>query len=83
MLVKMDCVVVTSVTAEVLELKAQHINTWRNGKDDMFWLARLIQEVGELSSSLVDNHKHSPEVELRQIAAIAMNWLEYRHYGQS
>ncbi len=82
MLVKMDHVEVTSVIAAVLELKAQHINTWRNGEDDMFWLARLMQEMGELASSLVDDHEHPPETELQQIAAIAMNWIEYRHYGK-
>lgn len=61
----------------VLALKAEHIATWRD-KDDHYWLAGLAEEVLELTSALEGRHTHSPEVELTQIAAIALNWLELR-----
>lgn len=61
----------------VLALKAEHAQTWRD-KNDHFWLAGLVEEVLELTSALEGRHKHAPEVELTQIAAIALNWLELR-----
>lgn len=61
----------------VLALKAEHIQTWRN-KSDTYWLAGLAEEVLELTSALEGRHEHAPEVELMQIAAIALNWLELR-----
>lgn len=62
---------------EVVKLKLKHQRTWRD-KPDWFWLLGLLEEVCELSLSLIGLHRHSPEIELRQIAAIAMNWLEKR-----
>jgi hypothetical protein len=62
---------------EVLELKKKHLKTWRE-KDDLYWTARLMEEVGELASSLVGHHDHSPDWELAQISAICLNWLEKR-----
>ena len=61
----------------VMSLAYNHAETWRD-KDNSYWLARLMQEVGELASSLVGDHDDSPEHELRQIASIALNWLELR-----
>lgn len=61
----------------VLELMEKHSTTWRD-KPDSYWFARLVQEIGELGSSLVGDHPHPPEWELEQIAAIALNWLEKR-----
>lgn len=54
---------------------------WQD-KDDAYWLARLMQEVGELASSLVGDHKDAPEHELLQIASISMNWLAKRYETQ-
>jgi hypothetical protein len=51
---------------------------WQD-KDDFYWLARLMQEVGELGSSLVGDHKDTPEHELLQIATISLNWLARRY----
>ena len=63
----------------VMQLKEEHCqkSTWRD-KPDSYWLARLMEEVGELASSLVGHHQHDPNWELAQISAICMNWLEKR-----
>ena len=61
----------------VAALVEKYSEQWRD-KDDHYWLARLIQEVGELGSSLVGDHEDTPEHELKQIASIAINWLNKR-----
>jgi hypothetical protein len=61
----------------VIQFKRQHQQTWRD-KPDWFWLVGLLREVWELALSLAGLHHHPPEVELRQISAITMNWLEKR-----
>lgn len=66
-----------SVTDRVLQLKQEHAQTWRD-QPESYWLARLMQESGELASSLVGDHDDPPEWELTQIAAICLNWLEMR-----
>lgn len=38
-------------------------------------LVVLLRELGELSNSVYGKHEHSPELELIQIAGIAVNWL--------
>jgi hypothetical protein len=65
----------------VIQFKRKHQQTWRD-KPDWSWFAGLIGEVWELALSLIGLHKHPPEVELRQISAIAMNWLEKRMDGK-
>lgn len=67
-----------SPVENVLALKTQHAHAWREMTED-YWLARLMREVGELSFSLVGGHDDPPEWELTQIAAICLNWLEYRN----
>lgn len=61
----------------VLDLKEQHKATWRD-LPESYWFHRLMQEVEELGLSLANNHKDPPEWELKQIAAICLNWLEMR-----
>ena len=58
-------------------LKREHEQTWRN-RSDWYWLRGLWEEVIELSLSLLGLHRHSPEYELRQIGAIAANWIDKR-----
>ena len=62
---------------EVLDLKKKHVKTWREEPDN-YWVVRLFEEVGELASALVNRHEHTPELELAQISAICLNWLEKR-----
>lgn len=66
---------------EVLELAIKHKQTWRNEPESK-WLMGLVEEVGELAESLLDdplnNHEHVPEHELQQIASICLNWLDMR-----
>ncbi len=80
--VAVRCGVRPPTVLEVLALKDQHKATWRR-RPETFWLARLVAEVGELSLALLGTeptkpHLHTPDSELKQIAAIAMNWLEMR-----
>jgi NTP pyrophosphatase (non-canonical NTP hydrolase) len=62
---------------DVLRLKKKYQLQWRDKPDD-YWLARLMQEVGELASALADDHDDTPEHELAQIASICLNWLDKR-----
>ena len=62
----------------IIKFKREHERTWR-GKPDWYWFVGLIKEVWELGLSLIGLHHHPPEVELRQISAITMNWLEKRN----
>lgn len=62
---------------EVLELRRKYSAKWRD-RDEHYWMERLMQEVGELASALAGDHDDPPEWELKQIAAICINWLEMR-----
>ena len=64
---------------DVLELTQGHIKTWRD-EPQARWLAGLMAEVGELADALHGKHEHSPDWELEQIAAIALNWLDMRDH---
>ena len=59
------------------QLQAEHVETWRD-RDESYWLARFMEEVGELAGALVGNHIGPVEWELAQLAAIALNWLDMR-----
>ena len=61
----------------VVEMSKEKEKLWRD-KDDAYWLCRLLQEMGELSSSLIGDHPDPPELELCQIASICLNWLDKR-----
>lgn len=69
------------VISKIIELQVKHQETWRD-RSESYWLARLMEEIGELAGALVGDHEHSPDWELQQVAAIVMNWLDYRkeHY---
>jgi NTP pyrophosphatase (non-canonical NTP hydrolase) len=55
----------------------KYAHKWKNKNDD-YWCLRLVQEVGELSASLADDHEHTPDYEMTQIAGICINWLAKR-----
>jgi hypothetical protein len=61
----------------VIKLANEHAETWQD-KPDSYWLARLLQEVGELGSALVDDHDDPVEWELLQVASIAINFARKR-----
>ena len=67
----------SNTDSDVLWLKDLHRKTWRD-KPEWRWLLGLLEEVVELTASLVGLHAGPPEWELTQIAAICLNWLEYR-----
>lgn len=50
---------------------------WRRATDE-YWLMRLVEEVGELSSALLERGEDSPDLELAEIASMCINWLHYR-----
>jgi len=60
-----------------LELKQKYADYWRD-KDETWWLARLLQEVGELADTLSGETDDPRALELRQIASICLNWLDMR-----
>jgi hypothetical protein len=62
---------------DVLDLMIEHGETWRD-EPESIWLDGLREEVDELASALNGIHDHTPEHELRQIAAICLNWLDMR-----
>ncbi|MFA5380064.1 MAG: hypothetical protein WC455_30160 [Dehalococcoidia bacterium] len=65
------------VLQAVVELKNQHSETWRD-KPESYWLARLMEEVGEAGAAFANDHDDPLDWELMQIAAICLNWLEMR-----
>jgi hypothetical protein len=66
-----------TIRRSIVSLAVQHKDTWRD-KPESYWFARLVQEVGELGSSLVGDHDDPAEWELKQIATICENWLRLR-----
>lgn len=69
------------VAISVCDLAFFHDKTWRD-QPEMYWLSRLMEEVGELAMALNDRHERDlppdPDLELREIASICINWLEMR-----
>lgn len=61
----------------VLELYEKHRETWAD-KDELYWLARMQEEMGELASALSGRGTDPVELELAEIASIALNWLRRR-----
>jgi NTP pyrophosphatase (non-canonical NTP hydrolase) len=66
-----------TVFNEVRAMQFHHRKHWRD-KPEEYWMARLMQEVGELASALVGDHADSPDLELCEIASICLNWLDMR-----
>ena len=62
---------------EILALKRRYKFYWR-GKPQSYWLARLQEEVAELTLTLDEQHKGPVSLELREIASICLNWLDMR-----
>lgn len=50
-------------------------NTWRD-EPDLFWLAGLVEEVGELAESLMNKDASNARYELIQIGSTVMNWAD-------
>ena len=72
-----DWMDVAEAAHQAYALAIEHIDTWE-GEPESRWLQGLVEEVGELASSLAGRHEHTPDLELLQIAAIAINWLAER-----
>lgn len=59
----------------VFVLKQKYADKWRD-QPQAYWFFRLMEEVGELGASLAGDHKDPPELELKEITSICLNWLE-------
>lgn len=62
---------------DVIVLRRMYAHHWRN-KSDWYWAFALCEEVIELLGALIGIHAGPVEWELKQIAAICINWLELR-----
>lgn len=65
-------------TMSVQEFVEHYKNKWQDESDE-FWLDRLNAEFEELAMALAGAHEHTPELELKEIASIAINWLRKRN----
>ncbi len=54
-----------------------HPRSWKDRRE-WFWWWGFLEEFWELTLSLIGLHKHPPELELLQLAAMASNWIEMR-----
>ena len=72
--------------AKIWNLAEEHRQTWRD-KGKWYWYLGLLEEVAELGLALAGLHKNKHlslrdddvEWELRQIGAIALNWVRFRN----
>jgi len=64
-----------SADKRVLEFRMKYCSQWRE-RGDLYWWWRMMQEVIELTFSLLGLHGDDPKWELAQIASICTNWLE-------
>jgi NTP pyrophosphatase (non-canonical NTP hydrolase) len=65
---------------KVVEERARQDQKWGvQNHGNLFWLAVLMEEVGELAQAIIQQSKTDPadaEKELVQVAAVAVAWLE-------
>jgi len=61
----------------VIDLYEKHRQTWAD-EDEWYWLTRLQEEAGELASAICGRGSDPIDLELREIASIALNWLRRR-----
>ena len=63
---------------KLLKHARKHRDLWEM-KPDAYWLARLQEEVAELTLTLDDQHEGPMTHELRQIATICINWMYWNN----
>jgi hypothetical protein len=61
---------------EVIQHEYKYHGMWWD-KGDWFWFFSLLEEFIELFLSLLRLHRHPPELELKQISAISIGWMDY------
>ncbi len=65
------------VLAEVREERRNQDEMWgEQNHDDTFWLAILMEEVGEASEHTLSDDKEGLREELVQTAAVVVAWIE-------
>ena len=61
--------------AAVVEERIQQNKKWGvQDHDDSYWLAILVEEVGEVAKDMQEGR--DPRLEITQVAAVAVAWLE-------
>ena len=76
-----DCECLDTVTIEVLQLRDENSETWRD-KPEEFWYQKLNAEVTQLKATFQPLGLDSPagnwtrESQLRIISSICLNWLD-------
>lgn len=51
---------------------------WERDNGDLYWLGILVEEVGETAAEIIEGNDTKTGVELVQVAAVALAWLEAR-----
>jgi len=70
------------VMREIQEERQRQDEKWgEQNHDDTWWLAILMEEVGELAQAMLHSsfggpHAGTERIELTQVAAVAVQWLE-------
>jgi len=61
----------------IQEERARQDRVWgQQDHDDLYWFAILMEEVGEVAKALVKGKPTETRVELIQVSAVAVAWLE-------
>jgi NTP pyrophosphatase (non-canonical NTP hydrolase) len=63
----------------IQERKEQDSKWGTQDHDDLYWLAILMEEVGELAREVIEGHKLSMSHELIQSGAVCLAWLECKY----
>lgn len=68
-----------SVLNEISKERAEQDTKWgEQNHSDLKWNAILLEEIGEVAKSILENGEVS-ETELIQVAAVAVAWVECYH----
>lgn len=65
---------------EVYTERQRQNNKWGTdftGRNHAFWLAILMEEIGEAANAYLEHDKNNLKTELIQSAAVIFSWLEY------
>lgn len=64
---------------DIMEERSRQDRKWGlQNHHDLYWLAILMEEVGEAAKSIIEKKQQDAEKELVQCAAVLVAWLECR-----
>jgi NTP pyrophosphatase (non-canonical NTP hydrolase) len=65
------------VVDDIRRERERQIMKWgEQDRTDLYWLAILVEEVGEVGRALVEGNAYQMKKELVQVAAVIVAWLE-------